>query len=98
MGLYGNLSGKCCLLLLSQEVLSQNIGICTDFLYALCKLPCFITDTENLGRGSASLLRDQCLLAQETNSKLSVEISALELQVNSLLKTALETFEIHLQT
>lgn len=95
---YRNLSGKCCSPLLLQEVLSQNIGICSYFLYAPCKFPCFITDTENLGRSSAILLHDQCLLAQETKSKLSVVLSGLELQVNALLKTALETFEIHLQT
>lgn len=75
MRLYRNFSGKCCSLLLLQEILSQNIGICSYFLYAPCKLLCFITSTENLRRGSASLLPDQCLLAQETKSKLSVEIS-----------------------
>lgn len=73
--LYRNFSGKCCSPLLLQEVLSQNIGICRYFLHAPCKLPCFITNTENLRRGSASLLPDQCLLAQETKSKISVEIS-----------------------
>lgn len=68
-------SGNCCLLLLLQEVLSQNTGICSYFLYALCEFCCFITHTENLGRGSASLLHNQCLWAQETKNKLSVEIT-----------------------
>lgn len=34
-----NLAGKCCSLSVLQEVLSQNTGTCSYFLYAPCELP-----------------------------------------------------------
>lgn len=45
------------------------------FLVRTLWAPCFIIDTENLGRESAGLLRNQYLSDQETKTKLSVEVS-----------------------
>lgn len=52
-----------------RKYLAKKLGVCSCFLYGPCKLLSFITDTENLGRESASLLHNQSLLSPEANYK-----------------------------